>query len=250
MSRALRALEALPSYPAVTAPGTRLLSCPVCDGCELSYYPDNLSSCADCDHIFQSDLSISAVYDAAYAHKYDSYPHQEISTIRWNFIQQSLALPPHSKILDIGYGNGSFLKHTRQQGMDIYGIDLHGEDFGIPEIGYDSKIAFDLVCFFDSLEHFDVFDNPLSLKTQYAIVSIPDPVDCFLQTPREWRHYRPGEHLHYFSRTSLDLVMHRWGLAHKIAEGHPEDALRGKLRIKDRQYDNIYTAIYGRAAVV
>jgi hypothetical protein len=38
----------------------------------------------------------------------------------------------------------------------------------------------------------------------------------------------------------------KWGLPTKIAEGHPEDALRGKLDILGRSYDNIYTAIYSR----
>ena len=36
------------------------------------------------------------------------------------------------------------------------------------------------------------------------------------------------------------------GLTRKVAEGHPEDAIRGKLTIDGRTYNNIYTAIYSR----
>jgi hypothetical protein len=32
----------------------------------------------------------------------------------------------------------------------------------------------------------------------------------------------------------------------KVAEGHPEDALRGRLLIDNEWMDNIYTAIYAR----
>jgi SAM-dependent methyltransferase len=253
MHQSASANRARPIYahaPAAAAVNP-LSTCPVCHDENLLRQAHNLTYCVHCEHIFQTDLSVTAVYDANYAHKYDNYPHREISSIRWKFIQQTLSLPPGSKILDIGYGNGSFLKYAREHGMHIFGIDLHGEDFGIPETDYKTDTAFDLVCFFDSLEHFDTFAQPLALKAKNVVVSVPDPPEDFLfKSPCEWRHYRPGEHLHYFSRFSLDLLMHRWGLSSKRAEGHPEDALRGKLTIGGQAYDNIYTAIYSRADVL
>jgi hypothetical protein len=41
--------------------------------------------------------------------------------------------------------------------------------------------------------------------------------------------------------------MQNWGFPRKLAEGHPEDNLRGKLSIQGRTVDNIYTAIYARS---
>ncbi len=79
-----------------------------------------------------------------------------------------------------------------------------------------------------------------------SIVSLPYSPDFLLETPENWRHYKPGEHLHYFSRESLDRLMRKWGLTTKIVEGFPEDVLRGKLTIFSRAYDNIYTAIYSK----
>jgi len=186
------------------------------------------------------------VYDASYAHQYDHRPHEDMSRLRWEFIQQHLTLHKGSKVLDIGYGNGAFLKHARRAGMEIFGIDLHGEDFGIPEVSYSTPIHFDLACFFDSIEHFPEFDEVLRLNADHVVLSIPDPPEFLLSQPQRWRHYKPGEHLHYFSRASLDLLVHRWGLTRKVTEGHPEDAIRGKLTIDGRTYDNIYTAIYSR----
>jgi len=224
------------------------LRCPVCLHPELFHSRHNLTRCERCRHIFQSDLRVSMVYDGDYAHQYDRRPHAEMSCLRWEFIQQHLALRQGSKILDVGYGNGAFLHHARRAGMEVFGIDLHGEEFGITEVGYGSPIHYDLVCFFDSIEHFPQFHDVFRLDARHVILSIPDPPNLLLSEPTRWRHFKPGEHLHYFSRESLDLLADGWGMRLKIAEGHPEDAIRGKLAIEGCVYDNIYTAIYGRTA--
>lgn len=166
-----------------------------------------------------------------------------MSELRWNFIQRWLRLADGSRILDIGYGNGAFLKFARQHGMEVFGFDVHDEDFGIPALDH-GVAGFDLICFFDSLEHLPAFEHLFVLHPSAVIVSIPDAPDFLLETPREWRHFKPGEHLHYFSRHSLDLLMCEWGLTTKLVEGFPEDDLRGKLRIGSRVHDNIRTAIY------
>ncbi len=191
-------------------------------------------------------MNVTVSYDANYAHQYDSRPVREMSEVRWNFIQSCLSLPKGSRVLDIGYGNGAFLKHARAEGMDIYGIDLHDEDFGIPVVDLETNIHFDLICFFDSLEHFPNFHPLLNLRASNVIVSIPSTPAWLLSSPNRWRHYKPGEHLHYFSRRSLDRFMRDWGFNAKLTEGHPEDALRGKLTIDEQILDNIYTAIYSR----
>ena len=149
--------------------------------------------------MFQTDLDVTVSYDAQYAHQYDSRPVKAMSELRWNFIRACLDLPRGSRILDVGYGNGAFLKHARDAGMDIYEIDLHSEDFGIPVVDFDNGMDFDLICFFNSLEHFPSFSPILKLKSRSVIVSIPNAPDFLLATPKLWRHYKPGEHLHYFS---------------------------------------------------
>jgi hypothetical protein len=187
-------------------------------------------------------------YNAAYAHQYDSLPSREMAALRWRFIQQHLDLPLGSRVLDIGYGNGAFLKFGRSAGMEIYGIDVHNEDFGIPTVTYDTPIEYDLICFFDSLEHFSRFDQPRSLRARHVMVSIPNAPSFLLCNPTAWRHYKPGEHLHYFSSRSLDRFMREWGFPIRVAHGFPEDEIRGKLQYDYGMHDNIYTAIYSRAA--
>ena len=227
--------------------GSQSLACPSCRQKCDTHTADNLTVCGSCGHIFQTDMNVTVSYDAYYAHQYDSRPVQEMSEVRWNFIQSCLQLPKGSRVLDVGYGNGAFLKHARAEGMDIYGIDLHDEDFGIPVVNLETKIHFDLICFFDSLEHFTNFQPLRNLRASNVIVSIPNTPSWLLSSPRIWRHYKPGEHLHYFSRCSLDNLMRDWGFGDKLTDGYPEDALRGKLTIEGQVQDNIYTAIYSRA---
>jgi SAM-dependent methyltransferase len=187
---------------------------------------------------------VTMCYDAQYAHQYDLRPVRKMSELRWNFVQSTLGLSAGSRILDVGYGNGAFLKRARDADMAIFGIDLHNEDFGIPVVGFDTNQDYDLVCFFDSLEHLPDFTPVLQLHSRHVVVSIPNTPDFILTTPRKWRHFKPGEHLHYFSRASLDGLMQTWGFPRRLAEGYPEDRLRGKLAIDGESYDNIYTAIY------
>ncbi len=228
-----------------TDPPATPLRCPICQAPCPAADASNLSLCRHCQHIFQGDLRVSTAYDAAYIHHYDELPCEAMSDLRWRFIQHALALPAGSRILDVGYGNGAFLKHARAHGMSVFGLDVHGQDFGIPVIGYDSDLAFDLVCFFDSLEHLPRFDCLFGLRTRHVMVSLPHTPPDLLRAPQRWRHYKPGEHLHYFSPHSLDALMRRWGLC-RIASGFPEDALRGRLRIDNRAHDNIYSALFSR----
>jgi hypothetical protein len=225
----------------------RLTACPVCEGVCEHHLIHGLTACCFCQHVFQTDLEVAVSYDATYAHQYDNRPVKEMSDLRWDFIQSRLDLPVKSRILDVGYGNGAFLKRAKAADMTIFGVDLHTEDFGIPVVDFDTPQDYDLVCFFDSLEHFPDFSPILRLNTRNVTVSIPYTPDFILTEPTKWRHFKPGEHLHYFSRSSLDTFMRNWGFPRRLAEGHPEDDLRGKLMVDGKRYDNIYTAIYARA---
>jgi len=131
--------------------------------------------------------------------------------------------------------------------MQIFGIDVHNEDFGVPVVDYEAPHTYDLVCFFDSLEHFPSFEPIFQLRSRNVIVSIPNPPEFLLTTPDRWRHYKPGEHLHYFNPSSLDHLMRRLGFGRKVVQAHPEDAIRGKIQYDTRQHDNIVTIIYSRS---
>jgi SAM-dependent methyltransferase len=246
MGFATRAAPTAASLSDDASCATPRVTCPICNEICDRHSRYNLTSCLHCNHVFQTDLAITVAYDANYAHQYDSLPVREMSKIRWDFIRSYLHLPDGSRILDVGYGNGAFLRYARGAGMKIYGIDVHSEDFGIPVVDFNTPLVYDLVCFFDSLEHFPSFAPIFQLSARNVVISIPNTPDCLLTTPTDWRHFKPGEHLHYFSRQSLTKLMASWGFARKIVDAFPEDILRGKLDLNGQMTNNIYTAIYTR----
>lgn len=220
-------------------------SCPVCGSGAVAEISVNLSFCKTCSHMFQADQKVVISYDPAYAHNYDSQPHQKMSDIRLGVLKKT-ELADDLNVLDIGYGNGSFVKTITRAGYAGYGTDVHGEDFGISEVVL-SEIhpdQFDCVTFFDSLEHFNDLKLVQHMRPQFVIVSIPNRHDHLMFEPESWRHYKPGEHLHYFSQHSLSVFMKRWAGYELQYAGYDEDALRGKLVVGGIAHNNIYTAIY------
>jgi hypothetical protein len=195
--------------------------------------------------MFQTDKSVTIVYDADYAHKYDKYEHQKMSDLRLALFQKT-GLTLGSKVLDIGYGNASFVKTLTTHGYDSFGSDVHGEDFGIQEVVVKDVESnqFNCVTFFDSLEHFDDLSLVTHMRPEFVILSVPNRHDHLMVQPDSWRHYRPGEHLHYFSPHSLSVFMNRWAGYELVYAGYDEDVLRGKLSVGGIAHNNIYSTIY------
>ena len=97
-------------------------------------------------------------YNYAYSNIYNSYGEKSnyLSHLRLGVIIGSLNHIPNS-ILDVGYGNGSFLKCSSNIIPNCYGYDI--SDYPIPEgtnkVNNIFDKYFEVICFFDSLEHFD-----------------------------------------------------------------------------------------------
>ena len=202
--------------------------CPVCHT-EAVIEDEVLSSCPVCKHIWQTGLKITAVYNAQYIRsRYDVYPTTEaMSYLRLGFVK---AFAQSGRILDIGYGNGSFLKKAAKSKFTTFGNDVHGADYGIRDVPLDEAAngSWDVVTFFDSLEHFSDLALPraVALHTRVIVVSIPCRPDEF-PARKGWHHYRPGEHLHYFSRYSLELFFANKHIT--ASRSDVEDTIRGKL---------------------
>lgn len=184
------------------------LTCPVCDCPQLETGRCGLSTCEQCTHTFQTDLNVTADYAGDYgARTYDTYP-QDTSVLRAGYAIGRTALGAGASVLDVGYGNGSFLTTMKSLGFLTYGHDVHCRLDGITRGTVDAR--YDLITFFDSLEHLPSLRLPLNVR--HCIVSIPHRPTWFLADPPRWRHFKPGEHLHYFTPRSLALLMEMRGL--------------------------------------
>lgn len=213
------------------------MKCPVCLSSSVRELADELANCNDCKHIFQNPLEVRATYDKQYVvDRYDKYDTTAaMSALRLGLLKGHVG---KGKLLDVGYGNGAFLKLAAKSGFDTYGCDVHGADYGIRDVPLASSVEWDVVTFFDSLEHFTSLEviRDLSSRTKTILISYPKrPVD-FPQN-RAWKHYRPGEHLHYFTLLSLSCLFVGKKL---VMATNAEDAIRGVLP----SGGNIETALF------
>lgn len=209
-------------------------SCPVCDAVELDDFDDVLR-CLRCSHAFQRSRAITARYDFDYMSSYLQKPEIAMSHLRTGFLKGFVR---QGKLLDVGYGTGAFVRTASTAGFEAYGCDVHGVDRGIQEKPLVSEDEWDAVTFFDSLEHFPDLEviRQLSRRAKVIVVSLPKTPRFFPEC-KKWRHYKPGEHLHYFTEGSLKRLFQpkRCQVISDV-----EDAVRGRLDGEQ----NILTAVF------
>ena len=136
---------------------------------------------------------------------------EEIAKIRWNWISE---LEP-DVVLDYGSGVGWF-RAWRPKGVQVHTFDIGPYlQTGI------ELIIYDVVCFWDVLEHIPDFEGiePVLMLARNVAVSLPlgegkDGLD-------RWKHFKPDEHLHYFTEEILDALFKRYGF-HKGKIDQPE----------------------------
>ncbi len=229
---------------------TEVVECPLCDLAPdpfaVDYQGFQLCRCRQCGLEFVSPrLAFEELAEKIYT---DLYFSSRGSTAQLNDShkhQFSLQLESYSrqlggtgKILDIGCGDGSFLKYARELGWEIFGVDialspdahalhcplwegrLQEIDFGLTQ--------FDMIRFNHVLEHTQ--DPPAELSRARELlgpggiihVSVPNmaglsPVLKSLQSRlrlkrHRWRHYAAMHHLFFFSPETLRMVIERAGL--------------------------------------
>ena len=197
--------------------------CPVCErSAFLSWPKSGLYSCLICTHLWQPDFE-PFDYGDSYVAGYADKPTRDMAYLRLGFL--SAFYSQRGKLLDVGAGDGAFVRAALQAGFDAYAQDIAERNDGLPRVtALDGE--FDVVTCFDSLEHFPDLLQIFRAKAAVYVVTIPHrPQDLTDDNVGEWRHYKPDEHLHYFSKESLGLFFHRAGYR-LVAYASVEDAIR------------------------
>jgi hypothetical protein len=196
------------------------------------------------DGIVHQITSTTISYNKDYINqRYDAYgiKNDQISYLRLGYIIGTLGFIP-SSILDVGYGNGAFLKAAQTLIPNCYGHDI--SSYPLPEgcIFAPKLDQFAQVyTFYDSLEHFDEIDFVKDLPCNYVVISLPWCHYSNDQWFANWKHRRPDEHLWHFDHKSLQRFMYRMGFQ-LMDYSSIEDAVRkGSL-----QEPNILTGIFQR----
>lgn len=145
-------------------------------------------------------------YNYSYSDKYNSYGEKgkNLSHLRLGVLLGALGSAPTS-IVDVGYGNGDFLSVCTKSIPNVYGCDL--SDYPVPDrctkIDLNDIRSVDVVCFFDSLEHFDDISFISNLDTKYIFISVPWCHYVSHEWFKNWYHRRENEHLYHFNDESL-----------------------------------------------
>ena len=135
------------------------------------------------------------------------------------------------RLLDVGCALGDFLLEAKASGWDVEGVEISSfaaqrarerglrvtagrlEDLKLPEA------SFDVITLYDSVEH---LVDPVATLAAVGRLLVPGGI-VHLVTPnvgglqarllgRLWYHYKPGEHLFYFSPRTLGAVCEAAGL--------------------------------------
>ena len=191
--------------------------------------------------VHQDPPIVTKEYTAEYIEEaYASMPErvEMMSWLRTGFVIGAIGIP--ASVLDVGYGNGGFLKAMQSLGSLCYGCDISGyplpegcEELSWPEV-LDSRFA--LVTFFDSLEHIESLEFLSQLKAERVVITAPYYREEAFPT---WKHRKPGEHLHHFTPESLKRLMEHMGFS-RVKTVDLEDCIRGRL---DGQ-QNTFTSIF------
>lgn len=177
----------------------------------------------DVDALLASEgLTTADVYSDDYFAKYEAMADAPIG-IELNEFRKSLvarhaptssdAGPP--TLLDVGIGDGAFLRAVETLSwLRPYGCDINPAGIAyLIERGqlanFDAPASFDVVTFWDSLEHIRDPRPALAAAAHVAIVSIPiftDAADAVTS-----KHFRPDEHFWYFTRHAFSVFADQEG---------------------------------------
>lgn len=122
---------------------------------------------------------------------------KQICEARWKFVEEINA----DTVLDYGSGCG-FFKAFAPEGVKVDTFDI----MRVPQTGV-TRNQYDLVTFWDVLEHIPDLPGMKSIfeKTNYVALTVPIKPDNV--SWEEYKHFKPGEHIHHFQEDYLRAVM-------------------------------------------
>ena len=215
-------------------------SCPLC-GCRDTR-PSflGLTHCRQCDHRFDpsaigagnpAELYGEGYYEGAAYRDYlgEARPRTAVFAAKLRLLKG--LLPDAGSVLDVGCAVGYFLALMRCRGFRVEGVEIsefaaaHARKTAgvevhvgqLPEVGRPSE-SFDLVCFWDTLEHLP--DPVCFLREAHRILK--DPGLLVVETMNvhtvsrlllgeRWPLFAPPYHLQYFGRRGLTALLEREG---------------------------------------
>jgi hypothetical protein len=162
--------------------------------------------------------------------------------LRLGHLIGSLGFVPES-VMDIGYGNGDFLKACQNIIPKCYASDVSPypapEGCEFVEDPYSIKV--EVATFYDVLEHYNDIYDIKNVQANYFVVSLPNCHNFNDEWFENWKHRKPDEHLWHFNEASLIEFMNEIGYDVMNITN-----LEDTIRKNGLDYSNILTGVFKR----
>lgn len=175
--------------------------------------PDgDLIVCEAAGVAYQADMTVTASYDGEYFDKCDSYRGSSVAKAinrgRVELVARHYC--PVGLMVDVGIGSGEFID-ARQ---NTYGTDVN--QAAIEWLRQRDKLASDLMeypafSFWDVIEHIPEPESYFQCIPSGGYLFTSLPIFDDLNRIRESKHYRPGEHLYYWTDDGFEAWMRGHG---------------------------------------
>jgi hypothetical protein len=171
----------------------------------------DLMLCRDFGVAYQIDQSNLCAYDDAYYNKCASYEGQEIANkINAGRIALVNKYVGTARVVDVGIGSGEFIKsrpNTWGHDVNPAGIEWLRRN----DLWAKSLLPFAGATFWDVLEHVPTPEEYLKQIQLHSFLFCSIPLFYALGAIRASKHYRPNEHLYYFTEQGFVDWMERHG---------------------------------------
>jgi 2-polyprenyl-3-methyl-5-hydroxy-6-metoxy-1,4-benzoquinol methylase len=191
--------------------------------------------CPNCDvHWWEPLKIIPEFYESEVFERYTAFHESVLTRLDENHKAFFKHLPSNvrGKLLDVGCGDGRFLRHAKEQGFEVWGIDFDKKsvenvkrNLGIDtvfamsleefyEYAKEKNLKFDVITFFEVLEHQDKPREFLEMvkgllrEGGYIAGSVPNRERLFVET--DWKYFHvdhPPHHFLRFSKSSLEKAL-------------------------------------------
>lgn len=222
------------------------MNCHICKNNQLKkiFLKDHYSlyRCLQCGHVYVDPMPTKEELEEFYSSDYFQFGstkgyregYENFGELQKKFLQKILnnivRINPKAKsLLDIGCAYGFFLKLASEIGLKVEGVEVSKtasvyamKNYSLvihngtlqSYIKQNSYPKFDVVTMLDVLEHLQDPDEAIQIASQLIesggvlVIKVPNVGSTRARIQgKRWRQIKPPEHLHYFSKRSIESLL-------------------------------------------
>jgi 2-polyprenyl-3-methyl-5-hydroxy-6-metoxy-1,4-benzoquinol methylase len=263
-------------YDIMSSESSVYVKCDLCgqDEAELFLEKDgfNIVKCKNCSMVYVNPRlkseKLSDLYNENVISPYHYYLETKNEDER-TFEERINLIEKHSKpgkLLDVGCSIGTFSIVARNQGWEVFGVDINTQSVNYcrENLKLDVKAGdfekldfpegfFDVIIMNDFLEHVNSPSKALKkansfLKKGGLIFIVTPKIDSLMAkiSKDKWLHLKPNEHIFYFSAKTMDSILKKTGF--DVISIKPIGRYRniGTILTKTSTYSGSLNRIFGK----